>query len=60
MHQNLLRSVEGGLVTCAVYCNLSKTFDIIDHEVLPRKLDNFWGLEAFLHLKPLVSYLQGR
>jgi len=30
MHENLLQSAKDGLITCAVFCDLSKAFDILD------------------------------
>ena len=34
MHENLLQSAEDGLTTCAVFCDLSKAFDPIDHDTV--------------------------
>jgi len=58
-HENLLQSAKDGLTTCAVLCDLSKAFDIIDHDILLWKLDTFYGIRG-LPLKLLASYLQGR
>jgi len=59
MHENLLQSAKDGLTTCSVFCDLSKAFDTIDHDILLWKLNTFYGIRG-LPLKLLASYLQGR
>ena len=34
IHENFLQNTEKGLTTCAVFCDLSKTLDTLDHEML--------------------------
>jgi len=33
MHENLLQSAKDGRTTCAVFYDLSKAFDTIDHDI---------------------------
>ena len=59
MHENFLQNTEKGLTTCAVFCDLSKAFDTLDHEMLLWKLEHFYGIRGLPH-KLLTSYLQDR
>jgi len=59
MQENILENLEKGFITCTIFCGLSKAFHTIDHDVLPWKLDNFFGIRG-LPLKLLARYLQGR
>ena len=59
MQENILENLEMGFITCTIYCDLSKAFDTIDHDVLLWKLNNFNDIRG-LPLKLLASYLQGR
>jgi len=59
IHENFLQNTEKGLTTCAVFCDLSKAFDTLDHEMLLWKLEHFYGLRGLPH-KLLTSYLQDR
>ena len=59
IHENFLQNKEKGLTTCAVFCDLSKTFDTLDHEILLWKLEHFYGIRGLPH-KLLTSYLQDR
>jgi len=59
MQENILENLEKGFITCTFFCDLSKAFDTIDHDVLLWKLNNFFGIRG-LPLKLLASYLQGR
>ena len=45
--------------TCAIFCDLSKAFDTIDHSILIHKLEHFYGIRG-LPLKLLTNYLQDR
>jgi len=47
------------ITTCAVFSNLSKAFDTLDHEILLWKLEHFYGIRGLPH-KLLTSYLQDR
>jgi len=57
--ENILENLEKGFITCTIFCDLSKAFDTIDHNVLLWKLDNFFGIRGS-PLKLLASYLHGR
>ena len=59
IHENFLQNTEKGLTTCAVFCDLSKAFDTLDHEMLLWKLEHFYGIRGLPH-KRLISYLQDR
>ena len=59
IHENFLQNKEKGLTTCAVFCDLSKAFDTLDHEILLWKLEHFYGIRGLPH-KLLTSYLQDR
>ena len=57
--ENFLQNTEKGLTTCAVFCDLSKAFDALDHEMLLWKLEHFYGIRGLAH-KVLTSCLQDR
>ena len=57
--QENMENLEKGFITCTIFCDLSKAFDTIDHDVLLWKLNNFFGIRG-LPPKLLASYLQGR
>jgi len=59
IHVNFLQITEKGLTTCAVFCDLSKAFDTLDHEMLLWKLEHFYGIRGLPH-KLLTNYLQDR
>jgi len=59
IHENFLQNTEKGLTTCGVFCDLSKAFDTLDHEMLLLKLEHFYGIRGLPH-KLLTSYLQDR
>ena len=59
IHVNFLQNTEKGLTTCAVFCDLSNSFDTLDHEILLWKLEHFYGIGGLPH-KLLTSYLQDR
>jgi len=59
MQENILENLEKGFITCTIFCDLSKAFDTVDHDVLLWKSDNFFGIRG-LPLKLLASYLQGQ
>ena len=59
MHENFLQNTEKELTTCAVFCDLSKAFDTLDHQMLLWKLEHFYGIRGLSH-KLLTSYLQDR
>ena len=59
IHENFLQNTEKGLTTCVVFCDLSKAFDALDHEMLLWKLEYFYGIRGLPH-KLLTSYLQDR
>ena len=56
--KTLLQSAKDGLTSCAVFCDLSKAFDTVDHDMLLWKNNTFYGIRI-LPLKSLASYLQG-
>jgi len=58
-HENFLQNKEKGLTTRAVFCDFSKVFDTLVHEILLWKLEHFYGIRGLPH-KRLTSYLQDR
>ena len=46
MQENILENLENGFITCIIFCDLSKAFDTIDHDVLLWKLNNFFGIRG--------------
>ena len=52
MQENILENLEKGFITCTIFCDLSKAFDTIDHDVLLWRLNNFFGIRG-LPLKQL-------
>ena len=59
MQENILKDLKKGFITCTIFCDPSKAFDTIDHDVLLWILNNFFGIRGLPH-KLLASYLQGR
>ena len=59
IYENFLQNTENGLTTCVVFCDLSKAFDTLDHEMLLWKLEHYYGIRGLPH-KLLTSYLQDR
>ena len=41
MQENILENLEKGFINCTIFCDLSKAFDTIYHDVLLWKLINF-------------------
>ena len=48
MQGNILENLEKGFITCTIFCDLSKAFGTIDHDVLLWKLNNFFEYEVYL------------
>jgi len=59
IHENLLKNHEEKYTTCAIFCDVSKAFDTIDHNMLLHKLEHFYGIRG-IPLKLLTNYLQDR
>ena len=55
IHENFPKNKEKGLTTCAVFCDLSKALDTLDHEILLWKLEPFYGIRGLPH-KLLTSF----
>ena len=41
MQENILENLEKGFISCTIFCDLSKAFESIDHDVLLWKLNMF-------------------
>ena len=59
IHENLFKNREEKYTTCAIFCDVSKAFDTIDHNMLLHKLEHFYGIRG-IPLKLLTNYLQDR
>jgi len=57
IHENRLKNREEKYTTCAIFCDLSRAFDKIDHSILSNKLEHFCEIRG-IPLKLLTNYLQ--
>ena len=56
--ENKLKNLDDDLITCALYIDLSKAFDTVDHNILMSKLENY-GIRG-TPLDLLKNYLSNR
>ena len=59
IHNDILSSMDAGRVTALTLLNLSAAFDTIDHTVILRRLDDWFGVSRKA-LDWFKSYLTGR
>ena len=58
IHEKLLNNLDNGLSSCAIFLDLAKAFDSVDHSILLRKLEHY-GIRG-MPLQLLESYLTNR
>ena len=58
VYNNLLSNLENNKYTCAIFLDLAKAFDSVDHKILLRKLEKY-GIRGNA-LELIRSYLQNR
>ena len=58
IHEKLVKNLDEGLSSCAIFLDLAKAFDSVDHSILIRKLKHY-GIRG-LPLQLLRSYLSDR
>ena len=58
IHEKLLKNLDSGLSSCAIFLDLAKAFDSVSHEILLNKL-NYYGIRGKAH-ELFKSYLSGR
>ena len=58
IYEKLLKNLDKGLSSCAIFLDLAKAFDSVDHTVLLRKLPKY-GIEG-ITLQLFKSYLSSR
>ena len=58
IHEKLLHNMDKNLNSCAIFLDLAKAFDSVDHNILLRKLEKY-GVRG-LALKLFASYLSDR
>jgi hypothetical protein len=59
VHNDIICSMDKGLVTALVFLDLSAAFDTVDHNILLHRLENWFGLSG-LALSWFASYLNPR
>jgi len=55
---NILKALDDNQLVCGIFCDLTKAFDCVNHDILLAKLD-FYGITGHAH-KLLNSYLKNR
>ena len=55
----ILNNIDQGLYTCCIFLDLSKAFDMVDHDVLLQKLEKNYGIRRCA-LELIRSYLHNR
>ena len=58
IHEKLLNNLDKGLTSCAIFLDLAKAFDSVNHEILLKKLSRY-GIRGRV-LKLFKSYLDSR
>ena len=58
IYEKLLHNMDQSLISCAIFLDLAKAFDTVDHNILLRKL-KMYGIRGNL-FNLLESYLSGR
>jgi len=58
VYENLLKNLDKGLITCAIFLDFAKAFDSVNREILLDKLE-YYGIRG-LALQLLKSYLSER
>ena len=58
IHEKLLKNLDSGLASCAIFLDLAKAFDSVSHKILLRKLEKY-GIRGNV-LSLFQSYLDSR
>ena len=58
IHEKLLKNLDSGLTSCAIFLDLAKAFDSVSHDILIKKLEKY-GIRGNV-LKLFQSYLDSR
>ena len=59
IYDDLLQNIDQNLYSCSIFLDLSKAFDTVDHQILLKKMENYFGIRGIC-LKLLESYLTNR
>ena len=59
IYEYLLKNIDPNLLNCCLFLDLSKAFDTVDHKILIRKLEKYFGIRG-VALDLLKSYLTNR
>ena len=58
IYEKLMKNLDESLSSCAIFLDLAKTFDTVNHDILLQKLD-VYGIRGIC-LKLFESYLKNR
>ena len=58
IYEKMLKNLDSNLISCAIFLDLAKAFDTVDHDILLRKLEKY-GIRGST-LKLFESYLKNR
>jgi len=59
IYDQLINIADNGLYSCCIFLNLTKAFDIVDHNILLDKMNHFFGIRGQA-LELFRNYLSNR